>query len=324
MEPSHPVNYLRMSVTDRCQLRCAYCTYWQDWRALPQREILTYEELLKIARAAAGAGIRKVRITGGEPLVRRGVAELVRDLHQVPGLEKVCLTTNGVLLEEMARPLYDAGLRHLNLSLDTLRPDRYRRITGADHFLKVWEGLRRALELGFHPVKINCVVLKGINEDELLDLALLSREHPLQVRFIELMPTLSRDWWGRHFLPLAAVRRRLEVLGDLSPLPAADTAGPARLWAVPGFKGELGFISPMSQHHCSSCNRLRLTASGRLRPCLLRDEEMDLKKAVRRGADPEVLRFIIQKAMGLKESGLPGHFPAPHHTPSPSMASIGG
>ena len=180
------INYLRMSITDRCQLRCFYCTYWQQWQKLPYREILNYEELLRIAGIAAKMGIRKVRVTGGEPLVRRGVVGFLHRLHQVPGIEKVCLTTNGVLLADLASALYETGLRHLNLSLDTLRRERYREISGKDNLAEVLAGLERAETLGFRPLKINCVVMAGINDDELMELALLARDHPYQVRFIEL------------------------------------------------------------------------------------------------------------------------------------------
>lgn len=321
---SRKINYLRLSITDRCQLRCSYCTYWRNWRPLPAPEILSYEELLRIAGAAVAGGIRKIRITGGEPLVRRGVVGFVRDLHQVTGLAEVCLTTNGVLLGELAQPLYEAGLRHLNLSLDTLRRDRYRQITGRDNFQEVWQGLERALDLGFHPLKINCVVLKGINDDELLKLALLARDHPVQVRFIELMPTFFWRWWDRHFLPMAAVRQRLAGLGPLKPGTRSATAGPARIFRAPGFTGELGFISPMSEHHCGSCNRLRLTASGRLRPCLLRDEEIDLKTPLRLGGSHEQLVSMLREAMTMKGNNsinFPG-FPDAHALPA--MARVGG
>ena len=214
------INYLRLSITDRCQLRCFYCTYWQDWEKLPTREILSYEELLRLAGIAARLGIRKVRVTGGEPLVRRGVVGFLHSLHQVPGIEEVCLTTNGVLLADLAPALYDTGLRHLNLSLDTLRRERYREITGQDNLGEVLAGLERAVTLGFRPLKINCVVMAGINDDELVDLALLARDHPYQVRFIELMPTVSPRQWQQHFLPMAEVRRRLAVLGPM------DRGGP--------------------------------------------------------------------------------------------------
>jgi GTP 3',8-cyclase len=298
------INYLRMSITDRCNLRCSYCTYWQEWQKLPPGEILTYEELLRIAAVAAETGIRKIRVTGGEPLVRRGVVDFLKNLHQLPGIEEVCLTTNGVLLRDLSPALYEAGLRHLNISLDTLRPGRYRKITGQDNWQEVMAGLERALALGFQPVKINCVVLKGINDDELMDLALLARDHAVQVRFIELMPTASRDWWRRHFLPIAEVYPRLAGLGRLLPVIPSVTAGPARIFRVPGFLGELGFISPMSDHHCGSCNRLRLTAAGQLRFCLLRAMELNLKVPLRLGLSNELMVGLFHKAIRIKKQPI--------------------
>ncbi|MEW6659773.1 MAG: GTP 3',8-cyclase MoaA [Thermodesulfobacteriota bacterium] len=320
---SSRINYLRLSVTDRCNLRCRYCTYWRDWRKLPSGEILRYEELLRLAAIAAARGISKVRITGGEPLVRRGLVEFIQKLHRVAGITKVCLTTNGVLLRELAPALYDTGLRHLNVSLDTLRRERYRQITGRDNLAEVLAGLERAANLGFHPLKINCVVLKGINDDELLDLAILARKHPYQVRFIELMPTVSQQWWQRHFLPLPQLLPRLAELGPLMPSTREATAGPARNFRVPGFRGELGFISPMSGHHCRTCNRLRLTADGKLRPCLLAPNEIDLKEPLRLGLGDDLLNYLFQNALDLKAGKA--KFPLPYfHHPSPSMVSIGG
>jgi len=317
------INYLRLSITDRCNLRCLYCTYWQDWQKLPPGEILRYEELLRLARVAAEVGIRKIRITGGEPLVRRGVVDFLQGLQRVPGIEEVCLTTNGVRLGELAPALYATGLRHLNLSLDTLRRDRYREITGRDCLPEVLSGLRRALALGFNPIKLNCVVLKGLNDEEILDLALLAREYPLQVRFIELMPTASREWWERHFLPMEEVRRRLAALGPLEPVSPAATAGPARIFRVPGFQGELGFISPMSGHQCGSCNRLRLTAAGRLLPCLMDTLDLDVKGPLRRGTADYGLAPLFTTAMGLKKGR--GLMPAPAKVCcGPAMAGIGG
>lgn len=317
------INYLRLSVTDRCNLRCRYCTYWRDWKKLPAGEILSYEELLRLAAIAGEKGIAKIRITGGEPLVRRGLVEFLGKLHRVPGITKVCLTTNGVLLPDLATALYDTGLRHLNISLDTLRRERYRQITGRDHLPEVLAGLEQAVALGFHPLKINCVVLKGINDDEVLDLAMLARDHPYQVRFIELMPTVSQEWWQRHFLPLPEVLRRLTVLGPLLPSTREATAGPARTFQVPGFRGELGFINPMSGHHCRTCNRLRLTADGKIRPCLLDFSEIDLKEPLRLGLGDDFLGYLFQEAMEVK-AGKAG-LPRPHsHHPDRSMVSIGG
>ena len=309
--PPRQINYLRMSITDRCQLRCFYCTYWQDWEKLPSREILSYEELLRVAGIAAAMGIRKVRVTGGEPLVRRGVVGFLHSLHRVPGIEEVCLTTNGVLLADLASAIYDTGLRHINLSLDTLRRERYREITGKDNLAEVLAGLERAETLGFRPLKINCVVMAGINDDELMELALLARDHPYQVRFIELMPTTSQTWWQRHYLSMAEVRRRLAVLGPLEPLIREAAAGPARTFRLPGFRGELGFISPMSKHHCRTCNRLRLSSDGKVRPCLLRSQELDLKGPLRQGVSDDFLNYLFQEAIQLKNwktgHSLPNH-----------------
>jgi cyclic pyranopterin phosphate synthase len=317
------INYLRLSITDRCNLRCFYCTTWVGWQKLPCQEILRYEELLRLASVAAGVGIRKVRVTGGEPLVRRGALEFIRRLGQVPGIEEVCLTTNGVRLAELATDLYNTGLRHLNLSLDSLRRDRFREFTGKDHFNDVLAGMERALTLGFAPIKINCVVLKDLNDDELLDFALLTKEQPLQVRFIEFMPTVEEARWRRHFLPIAEVRRRLAGLGPLQAVTSTVTAGPARTFRVPGFKGELGFISSVSDHHCPSCNRLRLTAAGRLRPCLLAAPELDLKGPLRQGADDETLTQLFEEAIRLKGCVSPASaLTSP--TAGRAMVSIGG
>jgi cyclic pyranopterin phosphate synthase len=325
MSPVLPasVNYLRVSITDRCNLRCFYCTPWGGWEKLPAPEILRYEELLTIAAVAARTGIRKIRVTGGEPLVRRGAVEFIRSLHQVPGIEEICLTTNGVRLAELARDLYATGLRHLNLSLDSLRPDRYHRLTGFDNFLEVMAGLEQAAALGFNPLKINFVVLKGINDDELLDLANLTRERPFQVRFIEFMPTVDEERWRRHFLPMAEVRRRLASLGPMEPLGEPLTAGPARTFRVPGFSGELGFISSMSDHRCATCNRLRLTAAGGLRPCLFAPTEIDVKGPLRRGADEAALERLFHEAVRLKVPGSPSLATA-SLTAGRAMVSIGG
>jgi cyclic pyranopterin phosphate synthase len=325
MEESAPreINYLRLSITDRCQLRCFYCTYWQNWQKLPTGEILSYEELLRIAGIAATLGIRKVRVTGGEPLVRRGVVGFLHSLHRVPGIEEVCLTTNGVLLADLAAALYDTGLRHLNLSLDTRRRERYRQITGQDNLGEVLAGLTRAEALGFGPLKINCVVMAGINDDELMELALLARDHPYQVRFIELMPTVSPSRWQRHFLPMAEVRRRLAGLGPMEAVHRRATAGPAQIFRMPGFQGELGFITPISSHHCRTCNRLRLTAAGALRPCLFGDAEIDVKTSLRQGASEGWLASLFAEAISQKSASF-SLAPAPFPLHSSSMVSIGG
>lgn len=312
------INYLRLSVTDRCNLRCFYCIPGGKWEKLPAPEILRYEEMLHLAGVAVTQGIRKIRVTGGEPLVRRGVVEFIQGLHQVRGLQEVCLTTNGVLLGDLAPALYATGLRHLNLSLDTMRRTRYKELTGSDNFQEVITGLERAAVLGFNPIKINCVVLKDLNDDELLDFVRLARERPFQVRFIEFMPAVSRRKWTRHFLPMAEVRRRLASLGPGEPVAQEAVAGPARIFRFPGFQGELGFISTISEHHCPDCNRLRLTAAGSLRPCLFGASELDLKGPLRQGATDAALGEIFQEARRrkvlAKDDFLPGR----------AMVSIGG
>jgi cyclic pyranopterin phosphate synthase len=325
MEPLPPINYLRLSVTDRCNLRCVYCTYWQEWQKQPAGEILRYEELLRLAAIAAEGGIRKIRITGGEPLVRRGLVGFLQELNRLPGINQVCLTTNGVLLRELGADLYNAGVHHLNVSLDTLKRDRYCQITGGDNLPAVLTGLQQAASLGFNPLKINCVVLRGINDDEILDIARLAQDHPLHVRFIELMPTTSQTWWQRHFLSMTEVRRRLAVLGPLEPLIREAAAGPARTFRLPGFRGELGFISPMSEHHCRTCNRLRLSSEGRVRPCLLEAKEVDLKGPLRQGVSDGFLSYLFQEAIRLKQQktvhSLPGSDSILRDF---SMVSIGG
>jgi cyclic pyranopterin phosphate synthase len=317
------INYLRLSITDRCNLGCFYCLPRLDWQKLPAPEIMRYEELLQIARVAAGLGIRKIRVTGGEPLVRRGVVDFLEKLTRTTGLEEVCLTTNGVLLADMARDLYAAGLRHLNLSLDSLKPERYRQITGHDNFSEVMSGVRQALDLGFQPLKVNCVVLRGVNDDELLDFARLARDLPVQVRFIEFMPTVNPERWERHFLPMPEVRRRLAALGDMQVIDRRPTAGPAEIMRPSGFRGELGFISPVTRHHCPSCNRLRLTAAGRLRPCLFADLEIDVKTPLRQGASEAELAHLFEEAVRTK-SCLPEAKISQGSLPSCPMVGIGG
>ena len=321
--PCRDINYLRLSITDRCNLRCFYCLPRQGWHKLPSSEILRYEEFLHLARVAVMVGIRKVRVTGGEPLVRKGVVDFLGRLREVAGLEEIALTTNGLLLYKMAQDLYAAGLRHVNLSLDTLSAARYQEITGHDRLHQVLAGLWRVVDLGFQPLKVNCVVLKGVNEDELQDFALLARDHPLQVRFIEFMPTVSQERWSRHFLSMDEVHRRLATLGVMEEVPSRPTSGPAHILHPQGFQGDIGFISAVSHHHCQRCNRLRLTASGRLRPCLFSPQELDLKGPLRQGASDQDLCHLFHEAKAMKTCSPPSHLIKPDHPASP-MVSIGG
>lgn len=318
------ITYLRLSITDRCNLRCLYCAPVQEMVKLQHDDILRYEELLRLARLGLQTGLTKIRVTGGEPLIRLGVEPFLASLNALPGIREICLTTNGVLLAEKAAGLWQAGLRRLNISLDSLIPARYARITGSDALDRVWEGIHAAAALGFAPIKINCVILRGLNDDELLDFARLSLDHPWHIRFLEFMPIgRSSRWRSDYFLPADQMRSRLQQYGPLKELPPASNSGPAQRYRYPGAQGEIGFISPLSQHFCQDCNRLRLTADGRLRPCLFGDEEIDLKGPLRAGASDADLLELFQQAILRK--------PARHHLnqdlASPcarSMSSIGG
>ncbi len=304
---NRPINYLRISVTDRCNLRCVYCMPPSGVAACGHADVLTYEEIELVVRAAATLGLSKVRLTGGEPLVRAGFVELVRKVAAVPGIDDVALTTNGVLLAAKARELAAAGLRRVNVSLDTLRPERFARLTRADALPRVLEGIAAAQAVGLAPVKINTVVVRGLNDDEVVDIARTTIERDWHVRFIELMPLGdSAEWAGQGYVPTAEIRAAVETLGPLEPAgraaPAAG-AGPARYFRLPGARGTVGFISPVSDHFCFHCNRLRLTADGRLRPCLLREEEIDLRAALRAGAGIAELAERIAQAVRLKPEG---------------------
>ena len=318
------INYLRISLTDRCNLRCAYCMPEEGIRCLPHAEILTYEEILRLARLAVGGGIRKVRLTGGEPLVRKGVVEFVCRLGELEGLEVIGLTTNGVLLADYAEDLRACGVSRINVSLDTLRPDRYARITRRDAFHRVWEGLRAAERAGFKPIKINVVAMRGVNDDEILDFARLSLEKPYHVRFIEFMPVGAENGWTKdRFISTDEIRERIGRLGSLRPLQHRPMDGPAERFVLDGGRGEIGFIGALSHHFCSQCNRLRLTSAGTLRGCLFSDEEIDVKTPLRSGASDEVLSGLIQRAIETKPAGHGSLLQSPRKCSRP-MSTIGG
>jgi GTP 3',8-cyclase len=298
------ISYLRVSLTDHCNLRCLYCTPRDAGEKLAGPELLTYEEILRVVELAVGLGIRKVRLTGGEPLVRRGILAFIRRLTAIPGLEDIRLTTNGVLLPDMAAELFRAGIRKLNISLDTLIPERYREITGADCFARVWAGIRQARDLGFNPVKLNVVVLKGVNDDELLDFGRLTLTEPYQVRFIEFMPVGRSTAWSRdRYLSSTEIRERLAALAPLVPGRGGNQEGPASVYRFEGGVGSLGFISPISHQFCDRCNRLRLTAEGRLRSCLLSDEEIDLKAVLRGDGSAAAIQKALLQATLNKPKG---------------------
>ncbi len=300
---SRVISYLRISITDRCNLRCMYCVGEEEFEYIPHKEILTYEEILRLVRLFVQRGIRKIRVTGGEPLVRKGVMEFLSRLTAVEKLEETALTTNGVLLDYHAQSLKAVGINRLNISLDTLKPEKYLRITGRDSFQKVWNGIQTARELGFDPIKLNVVAIRGVNDDEILDFARLAMETPLHVRFIEFMPIGKNTPWKREaFLSMGEVQRTIEERFPLEPVASGITEGPARKFKPRGGAGEIGFIGAITRHFCDTCNRLRLTAAGGLRPCLLSDREFDLKSVIRGGGDDDALVRVMEEAVRHKNS----------------------
>lgn len=296
---------LRVSVTDRCNLRCFYCMPERGVRFVPRRQILTFEEIERLVRVAAGLGITRVRLTGGEPLIRKDLPRLVRRLALLPAIEDLALTTNGVRLHELAGPLYEAGLRRLNIHLDTLDPARFAEITRRDCLAKVLRGIEAARQAGFGPVKINVVAVKNLLEPDLAPLVRFARDRGLEIRFIEYMPLDAQGLWDR-----AKVLSAEEIIGILSrevaPLiEAAEGAerGPARQFEFAGGAGRVGFIASETRPFCRTCNRLRLTADGKLRYCLFAIEETDLRSLLRAGASEEDLAEAIRRTVRAKWEG---------------------
>jgi cyclic pyranopterin phosphate synthase len=325
------IDYLRVSVTDRCNLRCVYCMPEQGVPFVPHQEILTLEEIARIIRVAAGMGLRRVRLTGGEPLVRKGIVNLVRWVSETPGIEDISLTTNAALLASCAHELAAAGLKRVNVSLDTLRPQRFREITRRGDLANVMAGIAAARDAGLSPVKLNVVVMREVNDDEIVDIARTTLEEDWQVRFIELMPfmeeqeTCIRDTFlTLGFVPSREVKRQIEEA--LGPLPAAETGtggGPAKYYRLLGARGLIGFISPLSEDQfCAACNRMRLTADGKIRPCLLTDHEVDVKETLRGGGSDDELRQRILEALNGKPDAH--HLGDGNRPRRRKMAQIGG
>jgi len=295
---NRPINYLRMSITDRCNLRCMYCMPKEGISLIGHDDILRYEELLRIACIAAKKGITKIRITGGEPLVRKGVVQFVSALAGIEGIQDLSMTTNGLLLSPSAQSLRSAGLKRLNISLDSLNPDKYMMITRGGDISQIIAGIKRAQEAGFSPIKINVVVIRGINDDEIASFARLSMEKNLQIRFIEYMPVgLENGWKKERFVSTDEIRQKLKTIGKLIELPSDNGSGPAHMYTLEGAQGKIGFISALSDHFCATCNRLRLTPDGKLRTCLFSDAEIDLKAPLRQDCSDEVLADIMNRAI---------------------------
>ncbi len=267
------ITYLRLSVTELCNLRCRYCMPAEGVCKKSHADMLTEDEMILAVEAAASLGITKLRITGGEPLVKKNILSICRRAAAVPGIQEVCLTTNGILLPQLAKPLREAGVRRLNLSLDTLNPDKYAYITRIGRIEDFWRGFHAALDAGFDKIKLNAVLVGGFNDDEIVPLAELTKQYPVDMRFIEMMPMCDSARFGPDaYIPFT---RALEALPEAQPVP--KDGGVAKLYRLPGAKGNIGLISPVSAHFCGDCNRIRLTADGKVKPCLHSNAEYPLK-----------------------------------------------
>ncbi len=293
------IDYVRISVTDRCNLRCRYCV---DGRVnfVAHDEILRYEEIVRFVRLCAGLGVSKIRLTGGEPLTRKGVAGLLGEIRRIGGIEDISLTTNGVLLGRQIMDLTEAGLKRVNISLDSLKRERFAYITGVDALDEVFMSIEKAMYAGLRPIKINTVIIKDFNDDEVLDFARLAAKWGLDVRFIEFMPFGEFELWNSsRILPSAEAESWIRDIFELDP--AEDEArGPAKMFRIKGTSGRVGFISPVSSHICSRCNRIRLTAQGMIRPCLFSDVEYDVKALLRGGAGSDEIRDFIARVVRSK------------------------
>lgn len=321
------IEYVRISLTDRCNLRCRYCMPEEGVEKLRHEDILRFDEIVRIVRALASLGVRKVRLTGGEPLIRRNIVELVREIHAVPGIETIAMTTNGVMLADMAEDLVQAGLTGINISLDTLKAASFTELTRRPFFTRVEDGIEAIAATGLKDVKFNCVPIAGVNEEELPELvARFTRERPWKFRFIELMPIGCAYEAGFTGVPMAEVRSQLEAsFGPLRPvLPERGVHGPAVYYQAAGFAGQVGFIDAMEYQFCSSCNRVRLTAEGFLKLCLNARTGVDLRHLLRSGMSDEELRQALQQAIYCKPQEH--HFKAASYEEKDSRAmyQVGG
>lgn len=282
------ITYLRISVTDKCNLRCRYCMPATGVCKKSHFDMLTEEEIVTAVEAAAALGITKVRITGGEPLVKKNIVSICQRVAAVEGIQEVCMTTNGILLPQLAKPLKEAGVKRLNLSLDTLNPDKYTHITRTGRLPDFFAGLDAAFEAGFEKIKINAVLIGGFNDDEIIQMAELTKKYPVDMRFIEMMPMYdSGDFDEKAFIPYTRV---LDYLPEA--VPVEHDGGVAKLYRQPGAKGNIGLISPISSHFCGECNRIRLTADGKLKPCLHSADEYSLK-----GLDFDGMKSVLEEAI---------------------------
>ncbi len=304
---SRQIDYLRLSVIDHCNLRCVYCMPLRGLTFVPAPELLTAAEIETVARAAVGVGFRKFRLTGGEPTLRADIVEIASRIAGVPGVEDLAMTTNGILLPRLAKPLREAGLRRLNIHVDTLHPERLKKLMRFASVEEVEAGIAAAEEAGLVPIKLNCTVTRDYNDGDVVDLARRAKDGDWHVRFIELMPLGGGETAHvalSQFVPSAETRRRIEAdLGPLEPIPNAHPSDEARNFRFAGGRGIVGFISPVSEPYCGACNRMRLTADGRFHLCLLNDDELDVKQALRAGGGIAEVERILLRAVTLKPTG---------------------
>lgn len=317
------ITYLRLSVTDRCQFRCLYCLPPEGIAPLPLSEYLSADEMERLVRALAEMGIWRLRLTGGEPLLRGDILSLLTRFSSIPGIRDLALTTNGERLADLAAELKSCGLNRINISLDSLDPERFRKLTGSSAFNKVWEGIHRSLEVGLK-VKLNVVALKGISEAEIDGFADLAFQNPLEVRFIEFMPLCGTGWKPADVVPIAELRDRIRERYTMIPMPRGTEV--AESYELAGGKGGVGFIASMTEPFCSTCSRIRMTATGKLRLCLFSKLEYNLLPALRRGASPEMIQEEIQKAISKKPASHPwvASKGIPQPTEQAMIRSIGG
>lgn len=297
------IDYLRVSVTDRCNLRCIYCMPSEGVRPSEHQSILSYEEIIRVVEIAAGLGVRKVRITGGEPLTRNNIPFLISSIKKIRGIDDLSMTTNGVFLEKYAAVIADSGLNRINISIDSFKPERYAEITRGGDLNTVMRGLSAAVAAGLKPIKINMVPIRGVNDDEITDFARLTLRSDYQVRFIELMPSGSMDFWDPDkYITTDEMRVKIEKIGPLAPVRIRRN-GPSKYFRLQGASGVVGFISAITHHFCGDCNRLRLTSDGKLRPCLFSESEIDLRSALRNGAPDKEIERLLRLSIQVKPEG---------------------
>jgi len=295
------ITYVRLSITDRCDFRCTYCMA-EEMTFLPRKEVMSLEECLRVASVFVGLGVTKLRITGGEPLVRKGAMWLIERLGALPGLENLVLTTNGSQLDKFAAPLHQAGVKRINISLDTLKPERFRTITRIGELAKVLRGIEAARAAGFRRTKLNTVMMRGTNDDEFVDLVRFAIDQELDISFIEEMPLGEILGRNNTFISSEETREMLGQHFELIPS-AENSGGPARYWRIPGSESRIGFISPHSHNFCDTCNRVRITAKGELYPCLGQNDATNLLPVLRAGNDDAAVRQAIVDSMGIKPFG---------------------